>query len=68
MEIEIKFGLLNNDTGMISVVLHKIIEQIEKGEYCDINKNGFLMNKFNNIEICNSEDCSIGQFRIMEEK
>jgi hypothetical protein len=69
-EISIKFK--SNDIKDINKVLNVIKNQIKDGEieFNDqglITKNGYLMNKFNNIKINDKDGYSIGQFRILEE-
>jgi hypothetical protein len=68
MEVEIKFRVKNIDTDVVPVMM-KLLEQIDRGEYYpDGNENGYLLNKYNSIEIRDSEGYSIGQFRIMEKQ
>jgi hypothetical protein len=69
-QIEIKFK--TNSQRNINKALNVIKKQIKEGEI-EFNdqgekvKDGYLMNKYNNIKINDKDGYSIGQFRILEE-
>jgi hypothetical protein len=71
LQIEIKFKV--DKIKDISKALNVIKRQIKDGEIefsdkGEITKDGYLLNKYNNIKIEDKEGYSIGQFRILEEE